>query len=95
VRPTAAATCTTDVHAIATLAFPNKTISYWTAPQPQDAEAFEEFYQQVHGPMAARVPGVQKLELSRASDGFARQPHRSTGSRKCTSTTGQQWAAPP
>jgi uncharacterized protein (TIGR02118 family) len=51
-----------------------KTISYWTAPQPQDAEAFEEFYQQVHGPMAARVPGVQKLELSRTSDGFAGEP---------------------
>jgi uncharacterized protein (TIGR02118 family) len=51
-----------------------KTISYWTAPQPQDAEAFEEFYQQVHRPMAARVPGAQKLELSRASDGFAGQP---------------------
>ncbi len=27
-----------------------KTISYWTAPQPQDVAAFEEFYQQVHGP---------------------------------------------
>jgi uncharacterized protein (TIGR02118 family) len=51
-----------------------KTISYWTAPQPQDAEAFEEFYQQVHGPMAARVPGVQKLELSRTRDGFAGEP---------------------
>jgi len=51
-----------------------KTISYWTAPQPQDVAAFEEFYQQVHGPMAARVPGVQKLELSRTSDGFAGEP---------------------
>jgi hypothetical protein len=48
-----------------------KTISYWSAPQPQDMDAFEEYYQQVHGRMAARVPGVQKLELSRASDGFA------------------------
>jgi len=51
-----------------------KTISYWTAPQPQDIEAFEEYYQQVHGRMAARVPGVQKLELSRACDGFAGEP---------------------
>ncbi len=51
-----------------------KTISYWTAPQPQDADAFEESYQQAHGPMAARVPGAQKLELSRASDGFAGEP---------------------
>jgi len=51
-----------------------KTISNWTAPQPQDVAAFEEFYQQVHGPMAARVPGVQKLELSRTSDGFAGEP---------------------
>ncbi len=51
-----------------------KTISYWTAPQPQDVEAFEEFYHQVHGPMAARVPGVQKLELSRTCDGFAGEP---------------------
>jgi uncharacterized protein (TIGR02118 family) len=51
-----------------------KTTSCWTAPQPQDVEAFEEFYQQVHGPMAARVPGVQKLELSRTSDGFAGEP---------------------
>ncbi len=51
-----------------------KTISYWTAPQPDDMEAFEEYYQQVHGPMAARVPGVQKLELCRASDGFGGEP---------------------
>jgi uncharacterized protein (TIGR02118 family) len=36
--------------------------------------AFEEFYPQVHGPMAARDPGVQKLELSRTSDGFAGEP---------------------
>lgn len=50
-----------------------KTISYWTAAT-QDIEAFEEYYQQVHGPVAARVPGVQKLELSRASDGFAGEP---------------------
>ena len=51
-----------------------KTISYWSAPQPQDTEAFEVYYQQVHGRMAARVPGVQKLELSLASDGFAEEP---------------------
>jgi uncharacterized protein (TIGR02118 family) len=51
-----------------------KTISYWTAPQPQDLEAFEEYYQQVHGPMAARVPGVQKLELFRTNGTFAGEP---------------------
>ena len=51
-----------------------KTISYWTAPQPQDIAAFEEFYQQVHGPMAARVPGLQRLELCRTGDGFAGEP---------------------
>ena len=51
-----------------------KTISYWTAPRPQDVEAFEEYYQQVHGRMAARVPSVLKLELSLASDGLAGEP---------------------
>ncbi len=51
-----------------------KTISYWTAPQPENQAAFEEFYQQVHGPMAPRVPGVQKLELSLADEGVAGDP---------------------
>ena len=73
-----------------------KTISYWTAPQPQDVAAFEEFYQQVHGPMAARVPGVQKLELSRTSDGFAGEPSPFYRvAEMYFSRPGRQWTSPP
>ena len=50
-----------------------KTISDWTAPQPQDVAAFEEFTSRCTGRWRP-VPGVQKLELSRTSDGFAGEP---------------------
>jgi uncharacterized protein (TIGR02118 family) len=51
-----------------------KTVSYWSAPQPEDAAAFEEYYEQVHSLMAARVPGVAKFEATLTSDGIGGLP---------------------
>jgi uncharacterized protein (TIGR02118 family) len=51
-----------------------KSVSYWSAPRPVDAAAFEEYYEQVHGPMAARVPGVAKFEATLTSDGIGGLP---------------------
>jgi len=44
-----------------------KIVSFWTAPRPQDVEAFEEYYENVHGPMAARLPGLLKFESVRTT----------------------------
>jgi len=33
-----------------------KSVSYWSAPRPDDAAAFEEYYEQVHGLMAPASP---------------------------------------
>jgi len=38
----------------------------WT--HPEDVEAFEKYYVEVHGPMAAAIPGLRKLVLTRTSD---------------------------
>jgi uncharacterized protein (TIGR02118 family) len=51
-----------------------KTVSYWSAPEPEDVAAFEEYYEQVHSLMAARVPGVVKFESTITSDGIGGFP---------------------
>jgi len=38
----------------------------WT--HPADVEAFERHYVEVHGPLAAAIPGLQKLVLTRTGD---------------------------
>jgi uncharacterized protein (TIGR02118 family) len=45
-----------------------KLYAVWTHPKPEDVEAFEEHYVNVHGPLAAAIPGLQKLSLIRTSD---------------------------
>ena len=44
-----------------------KIFAYWSAPRPEDAEAFEEHYLNVHCPIAAKVPGIKRLILTRPS----------------------------
>jgi uncharacterized protein (TIGR02118 family) len=51
-----------------------KSVSCWSAPQPEDVAAFEEYYEQVHSLMAARVPGVAKFEATHTRDGIGGLP---------------------
>jgi uncharacterized protein (TIGR02118 family) len=47
--------------------------------QPEDAEAFEEHYLGVHGPLVQKVPGLQRFEgarLGAAADGGELPYHR-------------------
>jgi uncharacterized protein (TIGR02118 family) len=46
-----------------------KLFAYWSAPKPEDVDAFEEHYLNVHCPLAAAVPGIRRLILTRA-EGF-------------------------
>ena len=43
-----------------------KLYAVWT--HPNDIEAFERHYVEVHAPLAAAIPGLQKLVLSRTAD---------------------------
>jgi uncharacterized protein (TIGR02118 family) len=45
-----------------------KLFAVWTHPKPEDIEAFEQHYEEVHAPLAAAIPGLQKLALTRTSD---------------------------
>ncbi len=47
-----------------------KIVACWGAPKPADEAAFETHYREVHAPLAAAVPGVRKLVLTRTSDGL-------------------------
>lgn len=44
----------------------------WT--HPEDVEAFERHYVEVHGPLAAAIPGLQKLVLTRTGDSIGEGP---------------------
>lgn len=37
--------------------------------QPDDAEAFDKHYMEVHAPIVQRWPGIQKIELARVNGG--------------------------
>jgi uncharacterized protein (TIGR02118 family) len=47
-----------------------KLYAYWSAPKPEDVEAFEEYYHSTHVPRAAAVPGLKAITTTRTSDGF-------------------------
>lgn len=42
----------------------------WSAPDESDREAFEEHYTEVHAPLAAAVPNLEKLVTARATEGL-------------------------
>jgi uncharacterized protein (TIGR02118 family) len=43
-----------------------KLYAVWT--HPNDVDAFEQHYTSVHAPLAAAIPGLQRLALTRTSD---------------------------
>jgi uncharacterized protein (TIGR02118 family) len=51
-----------------------KAVSIWTAPKPEDLEAFEEYYWAVHVPFAAKIPRATRLVLTRTADGMDAPP---------------------
>ena len=58
-----------------------KLFAIWTSPSPGQEEAFERHYTGVHVPLAASIPAVRKLVLTRTSDSLGEAPaalHRIT-----------------
>lgn len=49
---------------------PYKLYAYWSAPKPEDVEAFEEYYAETHVPRAAAVPNLVAINTTRTKDGF-------------------------
>jgi uncharacterized protein (TIGR02118 family) len=47
-----------------------KLYSYWSAPEPEDVDAFEDYYASTHCPKAEVVPGLARLVTSRTNEGF-------------------------
>lgn len=47
-----------------------KLFCYWSAPKPEDVNAFEEYYHSTHVPRAAAVPHLERIVLTRVADGF-------------------------
>ena len=48
-----------------------KLFAVWT--RPQDVDGFERYYEDVHTPIAAAVPGLQKLVLTRTAEGLGEE----------------------
>lgn len=51
-----------------------KLISYWTAPAEDQQGEFEREYREVHIPLATAVPQVQRVVLTRTTDGMGGNP---------------------
>jgi uncharacterized protein (TIGR02118 family) len=49
-----------------------KLFAVWTVPD--DIEAFEKHYVETHAPLAAAIPGLQRLALTRTSDFLGDEP---------------------
>ncbi|MBM9460828.1 EthD family reductase [Nocardioides sp. zg-536] len=47
-----------------------KLYAFWSAPKAEDVAAFEEHYEKVHFPLAARVPHLESIAESVTSDSF-------------------------
>ena len=47
-----------------------KLIAYWTAPKPDQTDAFEQEYWDTHIPLAEAVPKLNRLVLTRTADGL-------------------------
>jgi uncharacterized protein (TIGR02118 family) len=47
-----------------------KIVATWSEPQAADVDAFEKYYYEVHVPLAAKVPHLRRLLLTRTSDGL-------------------------
>jgi uncharacterized protein (TIGR02118 family) len=51
-----------------------KIFAYWSAPKPEDVEAFERYYAETHVPRAAAVPNLTAIYTTRTADGFEGGP---------------------
>lgn len=51
-----------------------KLFAYWSAPKPEDVDAFEQYYAETHCPRAAAVPHLERLVTNRTADGFEGNP---------------------
>ncbi len=51
-----------------------KLVAFWSAPKPEDTEAFEQYYAATHVPAAQKTPGLRKLELIRTPKGMEGHP---------------------
>ncbi len=49
-----------------------KLFAIWT--RPADVEGFERHYTEVHAPLAAAIPGLRKLVLTRTADPLGEEP---------------------
>ncbi|MBC9734319.1 EthD family reductase [Nocardioides marmotae] len=47
-----------------------KLIACWSAPRPEDEDAFEQHYRDVHLPAAAAVPNLRRLVATRTASGL-------------------------
>jgi uncharacterized protein (TIGR02118 family) len=47
-----------------------KLVACWSSPRPEDAEEFERHYNEVHAPLAAAVPGLRRIVLTRTDAGL-------------------------
>jgi uncharacterized protein (TIGR02118 family) len=47
-----------------------KLYAFWSAPKPEDREAFEEYYASTHVPRAAAVPHLESIVTTLTSDGL-------------------------
>lgn len=47
-----------------------KLFAYWSAPKPEDVDAFEEYYASTHVPRAAAVPELERIVVTKMTDGF-------------------------
>lgn len=50
-----------------------KLFAYWSAPKPEDVDAFEQYYLSTHVPRAAAVPHLVSISMVRA-EGFEGGP---------------------
>lgn len=48
-----------------------KLIGTWSAPPADRIDEFEKHYAEVHAVLAAKVPNLKKILLTRTPDGFA------------------------
>jgi len=47
-----------------------KLFAYWSAPKPEDVDAFEQYYADTHVPRAAAVPELKRIVTTLCTDGF-------------------------
>jgi uncharacterized protein (TIGR02118 family) len=51
-----------------------KLYAFWSAPTAEDQQEFEKHYEDVHFPLAAKVPHLQSIAEAVTADGFEGAP---------------------